>query len=440
MTELHALNGDERDLDELALEAALAAEEAIPSGQQFTVERGIFRYELGSPHYVSLEFDQLRTERDGGMSAEVTARSTAPGMGKLIHLARTTITGTRSRQDLASHLAKRHPGPKIDWPELVEQATVQTVQAYRAGEPSILLRDAVEPLDSGYLIKPLLVARQPTIWFGDGGNGKSFLALAAALTIHGDRADLLGIHPAAQLRVAYCDWEFDAWEHRKRMRSLIGAAEPEPDLVYVRCFGPLREQVDRLRKVIREQDIDYLVIDSVAAACGGEPESAEVALGFFDSIRRLGVGALCIAHTTKNPEAQERPFGSTFWHNMARSTWLVRKEQQAGDSGLSVGMFHKKANSGPLSPPLGFQIAFGDGRTTIRRTDVRDVPGLAEHVSTSSRIRHAIKGGPKSYAELAEELEVGKDAVRKAAERGARGTGPFVLVGDARGQRVALRM
>jgi hypothetical protein len=364
-------------------------------------------------------------------------RYTAPGLERLIHLARVTLTGTRSRQELANHLAKRLPGPQMDWPELVEQASVRAIQAHRAGEPAILLREAPEPIDAGYLIKPLLVARQPTIWFGDGGTGKSLLALAAALTVHGDRADVLGVPPASQLRVAYLDWEYDPWEHRQRMRGLLRGG-PEPDLVYLRCYGSLREQVDRLRRVIREREIGYLVVDSVAAACGGEPESAEIALGFFNALRALEVGALCIAHTTKSIEAHDRPFGSAFWHNMARSTWLFRREQELGGTGLKVGLYHKKANSGPLSVPLGFEVRFDDG-IRVTRTDVRESPELAQGTSVRYRMEYALRGGPLSYEELAEEIGSDVPAVKKAAQRGSLPGGPFVLVGDQRKRQVALR-
>jgi len=401
-----------RDYGEEPPADALATAEPV-----FSADHGIYTYRLGAPAFVALELDQVRSARDGDLTAEVTARSTAPGRERVIHLARCTITGTRSRQDLATHLAKRHPGPSIDWSDVVEQATVQTIGAYRAGEPAILLRDAPVPIDAGYLLSPLLVARQPSIWFGDGGNGKSLLALAAALSIHGDRADLLGIHPSSQLRVAYLDWEWDAHEHRQRMRSLLPEGEPEPDLVYLSCYGSLRDQVDRIKRVVREQEVGYLVIDSVAAAAGGEPESAEVALGFFTALRAIGLGSLCIAHTTKNPEAQERPFGSAFWHNSARSTWLVRKEQELGSNGLRVGMFNKKANSGPSSNPLGFAIRFDAGRTTITRTDVRDVPGLAETLPLKPRITHALKAGFRSVPELSDDLGADQDSISKTLRR-----------------------
>lgn len=428
-TTLHAVSLANDELDELVV-----AQDGRPTEPEFTVEHGIYTYRTGAPAHISIELDQIRAARDGDLTAEVAVRATAP-TPRLIHVARVTITGTRSRADLASYLSKRYSGPSIDWPEVIEQATVQTIQAYRAGEPAILLRDAPEPIDAGYLLHPLLVARAPTILFGDGGNGKSLLALAAALTIHTSRGDLLGTFPSSQLRVAYLDWEWDAHEHRERMRSLLPAGDPEPDLVYLSCYGALRDQVDRIKRVVRQHDIGYLVIDSVAAAAGGEPESAEVALGFFNALRAIGLGALCIAHTTKNPEAQERPFGSAFWHNSARSTWLVRKEQELGASGLTIGLFNKKANSGPQANPLGFEIRFEDGRTTLRRTDVRNSPVLATSLPVKDRICAELRSGPLAQKGLAEALGLDLRVVSaRVGELEARGR--VVRLPD---RRVALR-
>lgn len=407
------------DPDEIARQfgeeppSSAGAEITAPS---FTAEQGVYLYSLGAPAFVSLSFDQVRGDREGGLAAEVTARSTAPGLERTIVI-RGNLTGPRGRKELATHLAERIRGPVIDWADVVERATSQVVQAYRAGEPAMLLRDAPEPIDSGYLIKPLLVARQPTIWFGDGGSGKSLLALAAALTVHGSRADLLSTFASAQLRVGYVDYEYDAWEHRQRMRSLLPAGEELPDLPYIRCALPIREEFDRLRQFVRDFDVQYLVVDSVAPACGGEPESAEVALSFFQTLRRLGVGSLCIAHTTKNPEAQERPFGSAFWHNMARSSWLVRKQQEPSSTSLAVGLFNKKANAGPLSSPLGFELLFGEDHIAIRRTDVRDNAELATGVSIRYRIEHALKTGFRSIAELASELDESADSISKTLRR-----------------------
>ncbi len=379
-----------------------------------SVHGGLYRFEWAAPECVVIEFDRLRTERNGDITADVGVRGTAPGLGGHIHSARLLMTGTRARGELAKHLAERTKGLGLDWPRMVEQAIVQALDAYRAGEPPILLRDAIPPAGATWLLPPLVLATQPTIWFGDGGVGKSVLALAAGLSIHMDRSDLIGFAPTAHRVVAYLDWEFDAYEHRDRMRQLVGAQMP--DIVYRRCHVPLRDDVERLNRFIRDWGIGFLIIDSVAAACGDEPESAAVALSFFNALRQLGCGALCIAHITKNG-SEERPFGSTFWHNGARSTWLVKKERDASESGFVVAMINKKSNSGPLGPRIGFDVNFDGDRLAISRTDIREIADFEPQVPLRERMRVALRSGARSSKDLAALLDAPEGSVRRAFDR-----------------------
>lgn len=200
----------------------------------------------------------------------------------------------------------------------------------------------------------------------------------------------------------------------ERLRAIAG--DDMPGLVYVPCSGSLRDQVDRLRGIGRDHGIGYWIVDSVAPACGGEPESAEIALSFHNALRALGGGALCVAHTTKSGE-DSRPFGSTFWHNMARSTWLAKKQQDVSASSFTVALFNKKANTGPLQAPLAFELTFDDGDVAIRRTDVRDTPELAGALPIKWRLQHALAAGAKTYADLATDLGESVEAVRKAVDR-----------------------
>ena len=191
------------------------------------------------------------------------------------------------------------------------------------------------------------------------------------------------------------------------MHRMIGDAKALPDITYVDCSGPLRDQVDRLQRVIRDKSIKYVVIDSVGLACDGPPEEAEAALGFFQALRALDVGALCIAHVNKSRDerAAQQPFGSVYWHNSARMTWYVKRFQEVGGETVDIGLFNRKSNSSALSRPLGFRFTFEELRTSIEKSDVRDVPQLAGQVALKERMSHALRQGAMTYTELSETLE-----------------------------------
>jgi hypothetical protein len=90
----------------------------------------------------------------------------------------------------------------------------------------------------------------------------------------------------------------------------------------------------------------------------------------------------------------------------------------------TVGLFCKKSNTGPRSGPIGYRIAWrtsweqaGD-RIEINRTDLRDIPDLADHVPLKFRIAQELRVGALTIADLAARLEVPMDSVKKALARG----------------------
>ena len=375
-------------------------------------EHGRYRMEWGDDLDALLEFDLVRSGRDGEVTAEVTASNTQPTYGEVVAVSRVNLVSARSRTEFANHLAKHDE--HVDWRELVEYACRQVVVAFRAGQASILLRDAKQPEDAGLLLPPLLVGRMPTILFGDGGAAKSYVALAAGLSVHTGQP-FLGLEPVTRRRVGILDYEMDAWEHRRRMEALVGDGEM-PDIAYIPCAHPLADDVDRLQRAIRKYELEYLIVDSVGLACGGPPEAAEIANRFYGGLRELGLGALLVAHVNRSGDT-ERPFGSAFWSNSARMTWYVKREQSIGAGAVNVALFNKKANTGPLQAPIGFRFSFDAGRTYVTRTDVRDIQDIAAHVPVRFRIESEVRVGALTYVELASALDVPIDTIKKAVDR-----------------------
>lgn len=385
-------------------------------GYEFRAEHGIFTTDWPDPAYARVDFDLLRTERSGDLTGEATVRMTGPGAGRHVHTARMTLTGTRSRAEVAKQChARARELTAEDWDGIIEVACVRTIEAFRTGEPAILMRDAVQPMADGQLVPPFAHAMLPEIVFGDGGTGKSELALALGASIQSGQA-YLGLDVTGTRTVGYLDWEMTAWEHRQRLAALCGPDMPA--IVYIPCVGPLREQVDRLRRIARGRGIGYWIVDSIAPACGGEPEAAEVALGYFMALRSLGGGSLSVAHVKKEgKDADYKPFGSSFWHNMARSTWYAKKQQETNSPTLTLGLYHRKSNLGPLRSPLAFEITFGDGETTISKTSIASAPDLAAELPLRLRMAQLLRTGALSYADIAAALNVKLETVSKTASR-----------------------
>lgn len=391
------------------------------NGPHVSHHHGRYTVEWGDPERAILELDYLRSDH-GDVTAEITATSTAPSIGGVVHVARVNLLSTRSLSEFASHVTKRAPGPSTDWAQLLGIAAREVVLLHRRGEPAVLLRDVEPAEDDGYVLPPLAVARMPTILFGDGGAAKSMIALAVAASIQTGGA-YLGFEPSTVANVGYLDWEMDGHEHRGRLGRLAGTSDERrlPGIVYIPMGRPLADDVDRIRREIIRHDIGYLIVDSVGLACDGPPEAAEVAIRFFGALRELGLGSLLVAHVNRSGDT-ERPFGSAFWHNGGRRNWYCKLEADV-DGTTTIGLFCKKANTGPKPSPMGYRIdwrarweAVGD-RITITRTDVADIPDISKHVPLTYRITDLLKGGALTIHEIAEVSSADADTVGRTLRR-----------------------
>lgn len=377
-----------------------------------TSVHGIHRVVWEDPEAVAFTFDMPRTGRDGGLSGELRV-TVGPDE---VHHAFTTVSSVRGRQELAGYLAKRCPGP--DWPELVDLAGRALMGSVRAGEPSIDLRLAPRLETGRYLLDPLLVDRHPTVWFGPGGSAKSLLALAAAASIETGHP-FFGIAPSRTARVLYCDWELDASEHRDRLERLAaGADTPCPRLDYLRGEGPLWVEADRIRRTADRLGSAFLVLDSISAAIDGPLEAAETAVAFFNALRRIGLPTLAIAHQTKADSGDQAPFGSVMWRERARLVWYMRSAETGDPDRVPVAFYARKNNLGALAPAQGMTLTFEvDGPIRIARSDVAASAELGERLPLRVRIRHALRGGALTYADLADETGADVEVVRKTMAR-----------------------
>lgn len=237
----------------------------------------------------------------------------------------------------------------------------------------------------------------------------------------------LGLLAQRGEKVAYFDWELSGEDHRDRLERLFG---PQMPLIrYVRCERPLVYEVDRLRRMRRDDAITYCGYDSVAFACDGPPEAAEVAAAYFRAVRQIGGGSLHVAHMTKAETADQKPFGSIFWHNGARSTWYAKLVDEGRDE-KAVGLLHRKSNLGPLCPAVALRLSFAQDRIAVTRINAADLDDLAPKLPMWQRVQASLRGGPLTIAALASRLDAKVDTVEKALKRQ---TGLFVHITNSEG-------
>ena len=354
-------------------------------------------------HAVTMIFDRL-SEARGGVMAEVTITL---GATEALSGVDVGLKSDTSQTKLASSL--KTLAPAIPWKLLLQRACSLVLKRYREGEPLRILtvNTPVEPLT--FQINPLVFRGKATVLFGDGGLGKSSLALLCAMCVStGETVAGIAALPGVAL---YLDYEDSYDVHVRRMQA-IAACHPnvtKADVRYQACTEPLSTLTHTLLRRIQTEGITLLVLDSLAAATGGDA-GAEAATKVFRAIRTLNVGALIIAHIPKSPGEGQEPsiYGSVFHKNFARSTWELRKEQEVGEDTAILGLFNRKSNLSRLHHPIGLKVTQNSENTRMgyEAFDLSQAGELATALPLPNRIRNLLEDRePRSSKQIAEELD-----------------------------------
>ena len=357
----------------------------------------------------TLEFSRLVESKD-----TVTAELVVVEQGLVLHWARINLVSTVSRDSLSKRLEADLPG--VPWKTIVEQACRLVVQHLRRGEPAVPLEPRL-PRPSRWFVDPYIPAGEVTVLYGDGGAGKSLLALALAVS------GLLG-HPltpvwaAAPLeRVLYLDWESDAQTHGERLHALTHRRElvTPGAILHRRLWRPLTDTLDVVRSDADTHRAELIICDSLGAACGSEPESADAAVRTLMALRSLRGTKLVIAHVSKASADlnRSRPYGSVYVANLARSLIEARRVEGLGDQTVSVSLYHRKTNAGRIGAASAVTFRWDDDDSVAVYSGRPDLLSAGLPV----QILDALLSGHKTVGTLAQELGTSEQSVRKTMGR-----------------------
>jgi AAA domain len=362
---------------------------------------------------VTIEFSRI-VEHHDSLSAEVLIAGTD---GHEIHWGRVNLVSTQGRSALVKVLEEAEPTG--DWRRITDRSCRMVAKHVRTGEPAVPLI-AEPPSPEQYIVDGTVPKDQPTVLFGDGASGKSFTALA--LSVSGLlRRQLSARWRVAPLRrVLYLDWEASRAEQQARLWRLTQGFKSEPvdgALLHRTMRRPLIDDIVAIRAEVARQQVDFVVVDSLAPACGPEPETAGSVVPCLLALRSLATTVLIIAHVSKSAadaKAPARPFGSVFVQNLARSVIEARGSESEGDSrDLVVTFFHRKVNSGARRPPSALRFEFAPSGVITISPGSPDSSGA----SVPFRILQALKSGPKKPGQLAEELDEPAPSIKKNLQR-----------------------
>lgn len=285
----------------------------------------------------------------------------------------------------------------------------------------VRLADQPEPGPRVDLVEGIIPKGFPSLLYGDGGQGKSYLALALATAVSSGQS-FIGLQ-CKQTPVLYVDWELDLEEHTRRAYAVargMGLFKPSRELFYLRAEDQGLALVDSIGNFAVREGIGFIVFDSFGAACGGD-QRPEVVIPFLTALRDLKATTLGLEHQAKLQEGQDAsnktPYGSAFKFNLARS--VIHCQKVAGKCGeLSLILKHKKFNFGVLKEGQPIKLLFQDASVSVEKGDLTTDSDFIEHLPTDQRIEQSLReDGPATAKTLAERLGVTAKTVANITSR-----------------------
>lgn len=374
-------------------------------------------------------FSEVEESNGREVNAMVDAVVHIPEIPMWSFCGRLNIVSLSAREGFARQLSKPSK-MKIPAEISLSNAVHKVITYLRSRDESVWFENIEGTIPEKPLFNPFIIENAPNLMFGKGGTGKTYICLRLLLSLITGKS-FLGFKPERTCKVLFVDYEASKGEFFDRFNRLLGGMAESVDISEVmgkiRYFPPLgrpmHEIIPLLKKTIRDNGIEFVLIDSAILACGGEPERAEVAARYFNALASLGVTTLTIAHETK-AENHAYPFGSVVWWNSPRNIWNAQSMSEVEDEDadpdpnrpIEDGLFHRKSNNGGKSRMVSTKISFEGGKTSIT---LGDQSHWEKEVSTSTRIlRFLRRNGLASRKDIDEELEgVEKNAIKVTLRR-----------------------
>ena len=380
----------------------------------------VFEWDIG-PARVQAEVEEVHHE-SSGWHAEIQWLNLSDEVRPLIsawkHINLSSPTTVKSHAKSLQEIT----GFAASWDQMIEQIAARGIADKKKGQEFVKLSGSTEPKPKRYLVDRILEENQVSLFYGESGSCKSYLALAVGLSVQGGYP-FLGLQPQHG-NVLYLDYETDAEEFDRRIGKLCRGNDLEwehlPEINYRRQVLALADDLATIHRYIAAEKISLVIIDSLGGACGGEPDKAETALRFYGAVRQLSCTVLGVHHITgaqMGERGKRRPFGSIYHVNIPRSLWELRSAGELESDVRNVAMYHRWSNNGRLWRPFGFEVVFDDRSVQIKRSDMMTIPELAAGTTQKEQILALLKAGAQFVPVIADRTGIPENQVRAVLSR-----------------------
>jgi hypothetical protein len=171
----------------------------------------------------------------------------------------------------------------IDWNTILTYVTKMTIEDLRKGEPPVRMGLQPESMKIEHLLQPILQKGKPTTIFAPGSSAKSYVAAYIAVLVQCNVYGLDGTWEPQSGNVLYLDWEGSkedverrVWAIKQGLLRQNMTISQEETFIYQFCKQPLVNDIYSIQRIVSENQIDLIIIDSHMAAQGYGPDQAGV--------------------------------------------------------------------------------------------------------------------------------------------------------------------
>ena len=375
-----------------------------PEITQLSRNNIIFWYENYGLRMELLEI--IQDSRTRSPSAEVivqVSKKHYPNIrNETIYRTRLNLISIQSKTKFVNEMKRKIP--PIEWADVVENITEQTLARYREGNEVMKIGSIQDEGMPSYQAFPIIRSDGVNILFGQGAQGKSYISTFICMLVQSgmDHAGIV----TEQGNVLYLDWE-DSWQsvNRRVMALKKGNNDTLHDIDHVDMSGTtIDTEMSSIIRMVEDRDISLVVIDSFGMAVGGNQNEGDYVKGVMSSLNELKASVLVIDHVSK--ENGDTPIGSNYKQTSARNVWKIDKSQNLGANIVEVGLYHTKANNSKLFAPVGIRMEFINDmydqtdRVLISTIDVGDSDALADQLPVAKKIEKALTEAPMTVEQL----------------------------------------
>ena len=375
-----------------------------PEITQLSRNNIIFWYENYGLRMELLEI--IQDSRTRSPSAEVivqVSKKHYPNIrNETIYRTRLNLISIQSKTKFVNEMKRKIP--PIEWADVVENITEQTLARYREGNEVMKIGSIQDEGMPSYQAFPIIRSDGVNILFGQGAQGKSYISTFICMLVQSgmDHAGIV----TEQGNVLYLDWE-DSWQsvNRRVMALKKGNNDTLHDIDHVDMSGTtIDTEMSNIIRMVEDRDISLVVIDSFGMAVGGNQNEGDYVKGVMSSLNELKASVLVIDHVSK--ENGDTPIGSNYKQTSARNVWKIDKSQNLGANIVEVGLYHTKANNSKLFAPVGLRLEFINDmydqtdRVLISPIDVENSDALADQLPVAKKIEKALTEAPMTVEQL----------------------------------------